>query len=148
MIVFFVAALESLFYLCAIPVKLSVRLEDFRARSQLSVFGKRLGKGKGPKAMRAFRIIRRIRFERMEVQGQISLGDAAATALACGGLTALINALPSQSKRVELTPDFSSDRIVLHLNGMLRARSGQIILAMLKVWTEEAFSWTSIRSKT
>ena len=138
MIVFFVAILESVFYLCAIPVKLSVRLDDFRAGSQLSVFGARLnsGKGKGPNAMRVIRIIRHIRFERLEARGRVCLGDAAATALLCGGMTAALNALPARSKAVRLTPDFRSDRVAVHLCGMLRARSGQIILAMLKIWTE------------
>jgi len=150
MLVILVAALETLFYLCSIPVSLSVRLDDFKAGSRLSVFGARLKKrkGKGPNAMHVLKVIRRIRFEQLEARGQVCLGDAAATALLCGGMTAALNALPARRKRVRLTPDFSSEHIALHLNGMLRARSGQIILAMLIVWTEEAFSWTSIRSKT
>ena len=73
----------------------------------------------------------------MEARGRICLGDAAATALLCGGITALLQCLPARSKRVRLTPDFSSDQIALHFSGMLRARSGQIILAMLKVWIED-----------
>ena len=139
MLVILVAMLEALFYLCSIPVKLSVRLDDFTAGSRLTVFGARLngGKGKGPDAMRVLRVIRRIRFERLEARGRVCLGDAAATALVCGGMTAALNCVYARSKRVKLTPDFASNHIALHLSGMLRARSGQIILAMLKVWIED-----------
>ena len=139
MLVIMVAVLEALFYLCSIPVKLAVKLDGFKAGTQLSVFGTRLkkGGGKGPDVTRVLKVLRRIRFERLEVRGRICMGDAAATALLCGGMTAALKCLPARRKRVNLTPDFTSDHITLHLNGMLRARSGQIILAMLKVWIED-----------
>ena len=116
-----------------------LRLDDFKAGSRLTVFGVRLnrGKGKGPDAIQVLKVLRRVRFERLEARGRICLGDAAATALLCGGMTAALQCLPARHKRVRLTPDFSSDQIALHFSGMLRARSGQIILAMLKVWIED-----------
>ena len=109
MLVALVAVMESLFYLCSIPVKLSVRLDDFKAGSRLTVFGARLnrGKGKGPDAIQVLKVLRRVRFERLEARGRICLGDAAATALLCGGMTALLQCLPARHKRVRLTPDFS-----------------------------------------
>ena len=76
------------------------------------------------------------------------MGDAAATALLCGGIDALLRTLPVKRMRVDLRPDYTSDQIAIELDGMLRARSGQIIRATLEVVTEEAFSWTGIRLRT
>ena len=76
------------------------------------------------------------------------MGDAAATALHCGGIDALLRTLPIKRMRVDLRPDYTSDQIAIELDGMLRARSGQIIRATLEVVTEEAFSWTGIRLRT
>jgi predicted Zn-dependent peptidase len=83
---------------------------------------------KGP----LLRLFMRLRFERISVQGRLGLSDAAATALACGGLTALGSALRARSGSVEVdvAPAFDGPR--LELRGMARARIGQIIVAAAK----------------
>lgn len=158
--VYLIAAAEALFYLCAVPVNLAVRVDGLRSGAGLSAFEGRvavrrarqalIGKNgkEGPEPRRVLRVLRRVRLERATVAGRAALGDAAATALFCGGLRALLGALPVKRLRVDLRPDFSADRFALELSGMFRARSGQIILATLIVLTEEAFSWTSTRLKT
>ena len=78
------------------------------------------------------RLVMRLRFERVSVKGRLGLSDAAATALACGGLTALGSALRARSGSVEVdvAPAFDGPR--LELRGMVRARIGQIIVAAAK----------------
>lgn len=158
-----VAALEALFYLCAIPVNLAVRLEGLRAGAGLSAFEWRAarlraardmlrgpGKGrKGPAFRRALQLLGRLRMDRVRLTGRLSLGDAAATALACGAINGLALALSGRVGRVEsdVRPDFGSG-IFLRLDGMIRARAGQIILAAIRVSIEEAFPWITTPLKT
>lgn len=158
-----VALAQALYYLMSIPVCLAVRVDGLRAGAGISLFergaaGNRAARalagsgqgGKGPDARRVLRVLRRLKIDRLELTGRVSLGDAAATALLCGGLNGLIRSLRGRVRRVKanVTPDFSAEGVAIELCGMLRARSGQIILATLQVWTEEAFSWTGIRLKT
>ena len=46
LIVNIVAALEALFYLCAIPVHLAVRVDGLRVGAGLSAFGRRAARSK------------------------------------------------------------------------------------------------------
>lgn len=163
LIVNIVALAEALFYLCAVPVHLAVRLEGLRAGAGLAVFegrsafrrarrdaaSKPEGRSKAPDLRRALRVLARMELESVRLTGRVALGDAAATALACGGLNGLARSFRGRTRRmrVDVRPDFGSD-IALELDGMIRARSGQIILAALRVWIEEVFPWTTIRLKT
>lgn len=158
-----IAALEALFYLCAIPIHLAVTLEGLRAGTGLSAFewraarrraardmAKEPGKGdKGPDFRRTIKLLGRLRMERVRLAGRLSLGDAAATALACGAINGLTLALSGRAGRVEsdVRPDFGSG-ILLRLDGMIRARAGQIILAVIRVSIEEAFPWITTPLKT
>ena len=163
MLVNVIALLEALFYLCAIPVNLAVRLKDFRAGAGLSAFEWRVarrraerdiaenakGQKKGPGYWRALKLLGRLRIDRARLSGRVALGDAAATALACGGLIGLARAFSGRvgCMEVDVRPDFGGG-VAVELDGMIRARSGQIILAAIRVIIEEAFPWTTIRSKT
>ena len=104
----------------------------------------------GPDLRRSWRVLRRLDIDRLELTGRASLGDAAATALLCGGINGLARALRGRVKRmkVDVRPDFRAEGVALELSGMLRARSGKIILATLQILIEEAFSWINTRLKT
>ena len=158
-----VAALEALLYLCAIPVHLAVRIDGLRAGTGLSVFERRAARARAERALRApkgqggapdyrhaLRVLRRLRLERVELTGRVALGDAAATAMLCGGLNALVRSIRGRVRRmrVDVRPDFEAGAVRVELCGMIRARSGQIILAAIQVLTEEAFPWTDIPLKT
>lgn len=158
-----VAALEALFYLMSIPIHLAVRLNGVRVGSGLSAFdrrgalrragaaleaGRRPDQG-GPDAGRALKVLGRLSIDRAELTGRVALGDAAATALLCGGITGLARTLAGRVDRlrVDVRPDFGARTAAVELRGMIRARSGQIILATLQVWIEEEFPWISTRLK-
>jgi len=162
MLVNAVALLEALFYLCAVPVNLALRLRGLRLGAGLSAFEWRAARkraaldiakppkrNRGPAPRRALRVLSRLRIDRARLTGRVALGDAAATALACGALTGLARALSGRAGRVEVDvrPDFGGD-VAVELDGMIRARTGQIILAAIRVLTEEAFPWTTTRLKT
>lgn len=158
-----VAALEALYYLMSVPIHLAVRLNGARVGSGLSAFDRRgalrraraaLESGrkpnqKAPKARRALKVLLRLRIDRAELAGRVALGDAAATALLCGGITGLARTLSGRvgRLRVDVRPDFGAEAVAIELKGMIRARSGQIILATLQVWIEEEFPWISTRLK-
>lgn len=75
-----------------------------------------------------------LRIERLRIEGEFGAGDAAATALICGGLDALgraVRAAAGCDVRLELRPDFSSARLHARLDGIISARAGHIILAAL-----------------
>lgn len=153
MLVYLVAALEAFFYLCAVPVGLVVRIEGVRARVGVSLFDavpvrRGSASGGGPGARRGWAVLRRLRFDDVELTGSVALGDAAATAVACGGLNALGRSLRGRTRRmrVAVKPDFS-DRVHVELCGMLRARTGQIILAVLITVKGRIRLWKSIRSR-
>ena len=143
-----VAFIEALFYLMCVPVHLALLLDDRgglrlgagvsafvrhrarrRALRDLAASGR---KGNGRTPERAWAVLRRLRLERLELAGRLSLGDAAATCLACGMLTGLACALKSRagSMRADVRPDFSND-LHIELRGMLTARTGHIIRAII-----------------
>ena len=86
---------------------------------------------------------------RARLQGALGLGDAAATALVCGGLAAL-GAIPGLD--VAVAPDFRANRFQADLSGMVCARPGQIIYAAARAAIHYAIgrirSWKSIPLKT
>lgn len=149
MMVYVVALLDALIYLSAVPVcaAFCLNLRDgLRAGAGVGAFQSRgalrrarrqmarggpvsIGPNIGPGA--ALRFVRGLRVDRVSLQGRLGLGDAAATALACGALTALGAALRGRaaSLEVDVAPLFDVDAPTGELRGMIRARAGQIIIA-------------------
>lgn len=124
------------------------------ARRRAARAVKRVGRKKrrgGTNARAALRILRLSR-ARISLAGRLCLGDAAATALACGGLNALGRALsgPLPGLSVSLEPDFG-DSPGFEARGMIAARAGNIIAAAARVGAEEIVrrmpSWKSVPSK-
>ncbi len=143
-----VAFVEALFYLMCVPVHLALLLDDrggLRVGAGVSAFVRRRARRRalrnlgssgqrrgGMTPERAWAVLRRLRFERVELAGRLSLGDAAATSLACGWLTGLACALKNRAGflRADVRPDFSND-LHIELRGMLTARTGHIIRAII-----------------
>ena len=161
MLIYLVAGLEALFYLCAIPVCAAFRVNTgsempigaavgvFAVRSALkSPKVKKRGGGK-----QAFRLLRRLKGLSFTLRGSLDLGDAAATALACGALKALLPALGIKGQRVsvDISPRFGGSVPSVALRGMIRVRAGQIILAAARSGIDDLngriAQWTDIRSK-
>ena len=98
-------------------------------------------------ASSAWRIALRLQGANIRVQGRLGLGDAAATALACGAL----RSLNGRRVTVDVAPDFSSPAPCLELQGMIRLRTGQIMIAMAKRQIDSIRRridrWTDIPSK-
>lgn len=147
MIVYLIAVLESLAYLAAVPVcavfcvsgegglKAGAGVGAFRARGALrrarrAMAGGRRRRRQRGEVKRALALLRRLKLTRISLRGQLGLGDAAATALLSGALTALAAALRGRTKRLDLrlSPDFSGE-LRVELRGMICARAGQIMLA-------------------
>ena len=97
--------------------------------------------------------LKNLRPDRFALWGRLGLGDAAATALACGALRALAAALGLRAREAEidLAPDFASGTPRVAVQGMLRARVGHIIVAAARGQTmnakERFIQWTDARSK-
>ena len=149
MLVYAVAILEALGYLCAVPVcvafcvdgegglragaaagTFSARAALRRARRQMD--GRRRHRGRpGVPVKRLLKLLKRLRFERVSLKGALGLSDAAATALLCGAITSLGAALRGRAASLELdvAPAFDGPRA--ELQGIIRARVGQIILAAI-----------------
>lgn len=165
MFISLVAAVQAAIYLCAIPVNLALVFDDrtgLRVGSGVSAFAEyravrrarrslRFPSGNGgPKARDVWGVLRRMRFERASLTGSVSLGDAALTALACGGIRALAGQLRGRARHlaVDVRPDFSAPEVRWALRGMVQARTGQIMLAVLIFVRGRILSWTSTRLKT
>ena len=156
MLIPLVALLESLLYLAAVPVcaAFCVTSDDglrsgagagvFRARGALlrarRAMRKPRKRRKSGKAdfRRVLALLRRLRLTRLTLRGTLALGDAAATALACGAVTALASTLRGRAETLEIrvTPDFSGEPR-LEIQGMIRARAGQIMLAAAQSGIDE-----------
>ena len=183
MIVYWIAAAQALLYLGAVPMHAALYLcgaEDPAAGTGLrfgvgvSAFEGRFAlrramkkaersrlprRRKKPRAKKtaAIRLLwpmaRRLKLRELSLQGWVSLGDAAATALVCGAAGALDSALRGVAPlaRVRLTPDFASETPRLELRGIIAARSGQIMLAAarggLHYAKERTAQWISTRLK-
>lgn len=160
------AILETLFYLLSVPlcavfalstadgVRWGVGVSAFalrpalrRAREYRPITRRRKSGTKPP-----WRVIMRLRGARIRLRGRLGLGDAAATALACGALRGLAAALGAHAGRVEVdvTPVFAGD-VCLELTGMIRLRTGQIMTAIIKNQIDDIHRriarWTNIPLK-
>ncbi len=169
--VYLVALVDALAYLGAVPVCLAfcaeggavprfgVGLAAFdeaaalrRARRDMARPSPRARRRKVGSPL-VWRILKNLRPDRFALWGRLGLGDAAATALACGALRALAAALGLRAleSEVELAPDFSAGSPRVNVRGMLRARAGQIIIAAARGETankkERFIPWTDARSK-
>ena len=157
MIVYWVAAAELLFYLSAVPLRMAFYLRagnELRFGAGVGAFERRFARRRAwshlmspqtrrsgkwrPKARHipalfhlAWQFIRHLHIDQLSLQGRLSLGDAANTALLCGGLQALESALRPVCPQVHLSvhPAFNADAVHLELQGMISARSGQIMFA-------------------
>ena len=176
MIVYWVALIEALFYLCAIPLHIAVYFrsgDGLRFSAGLAVFEgeyarrrafRRLSKEKRPfedmisgftpsRARLALDILPHPRVVSIRVNGSFSAGDAAVTAMLTGGIRALECAFrPLFADMVfRVTPDFNASRSYADLCGMISLRSGQIIYAALsgavKNTNRRVTQWINIRSK-
>ena len=159
--IYLVAALEALFYLCSIPVCAAFRVntdseQPLRAGVGLFTGASALKRQKMKRRAgggQALRLLRRLKGLSLTLRGSLDLGDAAATALACGALEALLPALGVKAGRitVEVSPRFDGRGPAVALAGMLRARAGQIILAAAHSGIDDLngriAQWTDIRSK-
>lgn len=145
--VLIVAILQALVYLASVPVfaafNLSVR-DGLRFGVGMSAFERRFAlrraEAKHPSkkqrrkngARLLLRAAKRLRGMDVRLRGRVCLGDAAATATACGALRALAAALGPRAGRVEVdvAPLFGEDGLRVDLEGMIRLRSGQIMSAI------------------
>ena len=150
--------IETMIYFSAIPVNGAFCLSTangLRYGVGVSAFGLRgavrrarqyRAAGKGRRRL-PWDVIRRVRGARFRVSGRLGLGDAAATALACGAL----RALGAGGAVVDVTPVFDGNGLCLELQGMIRLRSGQIIRAMAMSQLENIrrriARWTDTRLK-
>ena len=156
MLIYLVALAQSLIYLAAVPVCGAFCVSSrggLRAGSGAAVFRGRDALRRARRAMaqrtkrrqspapdlkRVFNLVKRMRLARITLRGTLSLGDAAATALACGALTSLAASLRGRAEALEIrvAPDFSGEAR-LELQGMIRARAGQIMLAAARSGIDE-----------
>ena len=148
MIVYLVAAAQALFYAARVPLIFALCLRTgaepafgfglgaFRRRGALrrALKKPRPGQKKRHKdGVHGVRLLRRLRAGRLTLEGTLCLGDAAATALACGAVCALAELLPAdRPARVRVTPDFDGDvpRCALSLTAALPL--GRLLLALLR----------------
>lgn len=172
MIIYLIAVAEALVYLASIPLCVAVRVTtrggarvgvgvgaferrfaQRRARKASKPLSLPEGGKKGPGARLAWGVARRLRGAGVTLRGTLCLGDAAATALACGTLQALGAALGGGAARVtiDVRPRFDGMDVEARLQGMLRARTGQIILAAARCGVDSVnrriSQWTSIPSR-
>lgn len=149
MLVYLIAAVEALGYLSAVPVCVAFWLEggdglhagvgagtfDARAalRRAIRQAGRKRKKRRGARIGfgRGLRLFSKIKLERFVLRGRLGLGDAAATAVACGGLNALGASLRGrvEAVSVDVAPAFDADAPRVEIRGMVRARAGQIMIA-------------------
>lgn len=168
MLILLVALAQSLFYLASVPVcaafclsargglRLGVGVSIFERRFALRRARRLDTLDKKPKKRgdaRIWRLLRRLRGMGLGLRGRLGLGDAAATALACGALRGLTAALGGRARRVEIdiAPVFCDSEVVVELSGMIRASAGQIITAIASIGIDDINrrigKWKGIPSK-
>ena len=163
-----VALAEALFYLGAVPLYAAllarsgegagVGVAAFDPGAARAMARRRLtsgGKGgRKPGLGEIWPVLRRTRLRRLTLTGRLGLGDAAATALACGALTALGGALRGMAEEadVRVSPLFGETEIRVELQGMISATVGNIIAAAAKNGIDQITGriaqWRSIPSRT
>ena len=158
MIVYLVAAAQALFYAARVPLIFALCLRTsgepsfgfglgaFRRRGALRRALKPSPEKRRPRAKKkrrdggyGLKLLRRLRPGRLSLEGTLCLGDAAATALACGAICALAELLPSdRPARVRVTPDFDGEipRCALNLTATLSL--GRLLLALLRARAKQS----------
>ena len=102
---------------------------------------------------RSWQVVKRLRGADIRLHGSLGLGDAAATAWACGALRALAAALGAHAGRVEVdvAPRFDGADLHVELTGMIRLRTGQIMSAIARDGIDHIHrriaQWTDTRLK-
>lgn len=154
--VYWVAAAQILFYLSAIPLQLVFCLKagnDIRFGAGMGLFEMRFARRRAlsnmdqPKKKRRmpffsnlpksgkllWRFFKEIDIREFTIRGQLSLGDAASTALLCGSLPAFEHALRPflPGIRLRIQPCFNSSNMHIDLQGMISLKTGQIMLAVI-----------------
>ncbi|MBR6767227.1 MAG: hypothetical protein IKM02_04680 [Clostridia bacterium] len=177
MIVYLVAAIEILLYLCAVPLHIAVCFQagdSFSTSAAFSFFEGRFAKRrafmrleraekKPPDAHKGISMPRKVRLIlhilrhmdsiSIKIHGNVSTSDAAATALICGCARSVEYALRPffPGLMLDIFPDFTGEKFRTELYGMISLRSGQIIRAALKGALKNAnrriTQWISIQSK-
>ena len=158
MLVYVVALAELLAYAAAAPVCLTFRLrgpKDARLAAAVGLFTPRRPRpahrrGSGPDGAGLLRALMHLRLTRVRLRGELCLGDAAATALLWGVVSALGGALGRRARRLDLRlkPDFAGREIRVALDGMIVAPAGQIMWAVFREKIRRAHPWKGIPSKT
>lgn len=161
-----IAALDALIYLYHLPLHLAFCLawrDGLRTGSGLAPMsagaamakavramgGEKGPRGRGPLRRLARELLGRTRIDAANLTGRLSLGDAAATALACGALEALGSGLRAALPclEVRLQPDFGGDSVYLEARGMLTVRAGHIMTAAARHALDTSIrrmkAWTS-----
>ena len=164
-----VAAAVLLFYAAAIPVHITFRLQtdaDVPFRFGISLFEPCRSFKPVQRREKRFRLpgklhpadaflsvktaLKRLRIERIILNGSFGSGDAAATALICGSISA-IGCMICKYAALRLTPDFSADRLRVDLTGMISLRAGHIMTAALfgaiQYGSRRFKAWTGIPLK-
>ena len=171
-----VTAAVTLFYLSAIPVHVAFYMcidTDYQFGLGVSIFEPRFAIRRSLKQNTGLKppklpeklhpadilssirtVLKHIRIERIRMDGIFGSSDAAATALICGGISAINCSLSGMSKGIvhlNLQPDFSADRLRIDLSGMISLRAGHIMIAALlgaiQYGSRRFKAWTSIPSK-
>ena len=169
MLIYLIAAIEALAYLTSVPVSVAFCLDSrkglgigagaFRSGAALRRAKRHMSaqpkppKGRKGGFARAVRLLKRLRLRSLSLRGEVTLGDAAATALACGALRALSPSIGIRAARVtvDISPRFDGKGPAVAIAGMIEARAGQIILAAARSGMDylsgRIAPWTDIRSK-
>lgn len=177
MIVYLVAAIETLIYLSAIPLHIAIYIrttDGFAVSAGFSLFEKRFAQrrafrrlGRAQKAKRKRRsdksmprrvrlilhMLRHMEHISIHFKGAMCLGDAASTALIYGSIQSLRYTLhpfyPNLS--LDILPDFNGEKSHVEIQGMISLHTGQIIYAALsgavKNTNRRVKQWISIRLK-
>ena len=158
MVVYWVAAAELLFYLCAVPLRMAFCLRsegEIKFGAGIGFFERRfalnqaLARLSGEKpAGKFFKLrwknipdagkliwgfVKRIQIDQVSLYGRFSMGDAASTALICGGVNALACALRAATPKVSMNihPEFNHSSVHIELQGMICVRTGQVMFAAI-----------------
>lgn len=173
MIVPLVTAAVAAFYLSAVPIRLAFSLRtgpDGGFGFGLAPFEARFARRRALKknikppgnfslpskeALQAGQVaLKHLHLESIRLEGVFGSGDAALTALVCGGADALghtLRASTGRSVHLHLQPDFAAEKMHAELLGMISLRAGHIMLAALlgafEYATGRFHQWTSTPSK-
>lgn len=164
-----VASALTLFYIAAIPVHIVFRLKTganepfqvgislFEPRFVLKPVPRKKKNFSPPKEFHpldtlsaAKAALRHLKIDQIRLDGEFGSGDAALTALICGGISAL-SCMAAKHASLKLIPDFCADCLQIDLTGMISMRIGHIMTAALlgafQYGSRRFKAWTSIPLK-